>query len=262
MNFAVKRILVTGGSSGIGKALVRELYQRGARWFAVIGRDPAKMQVLKSEFPEAELFLLNADLAEPKAAAMSIEQLKERWDSLDILINNAGVVSAGPLEDIPDGDIVAMQNINVTSLILLTKHALSLLKQSQEAAVINISSGLGLIGMAFYTPYAATKAAVRQFSEALRRELNSNTLHVMTVYPTATDTPMMQSVNASGMDSPDTVAEKVIEGLMNKAIEVVMGGERMLENRRLNFEAPLTLDEKLRGNYEAMRQRAAGHRSM
>jgi len=68
MNFADKRILITGGSSGIGKALIGELYQRGARRFAVIGRDPDKMQALKPEFPEAELVLLKADLAEPTTA--------------------------------------------------------------------------------------------------------------------------------------------------------------------------------------------------
>lgn len=262
MNFTDKKILITGGSSGIGKALIAELYRRGARSFAVIGRDRSKMQVLADEFPQAQFIFLAEDLAVPGSAKAGIAQLRQHWNSLDILINNAGVVSAGPLEAISDEDIVAMQNINVTGLILLTKHALPLLKQSHEAAIINVSSGLGLIGMAFYTPYAATKAAVKQFSEALRRELDSNIIHVMTLYPTATDTPMMRSANASGMDSPGTVAEKAIDGLMNKAVEVVMGGEKMAENRRLNVEATLELDEKLRSGYEAMRQRATGHRSM
>jgi len=262
MNFTDKKILITGGSSGIGKALIAELHRRGARSFAVIGRDESKMQDLTTAFPEARFILLTGDLADPGTAKASVAQLRQSWDSLDILINNAGVVSAGPLEDISDEDIIAMQNINVTGLILLTKHSLPLLKASKEAAIINVSSGLGLIGMAFYTPYVSTKAAVKQFSEALRRELDSRSIHVMTLYPTATDTPMMQSANASGMDSPETVAERAIEGLMNKAIEVVMGGEKMLENRQLNVEAPLKLDEKLRGGYQAMRQRATGHRSM
>jgi len=262
MEFAGKKILISGGSSGIGKAIIAELYQRGARQFAVIGRDPEKMESLKAAFPEGNFLLLPGDLAAPSIAKNSISRIKEEWNALDIVINNAGVVSAGPLEAISDEDIVNMQQINVTSLILLTKYALPLLKQSSEAAVINVSSGLGLIGMAFYTPYAATKAAVRQFSEALRRELNSRTIHVMTVYPTATDTPMMKSANATGMDSPALVAARTVEGLLNKDIEVIMGGERMLENRKLNFEAPLQLDEKLKANYDAMAKRAAGHRAM
>lgn len=262
MNFAAKKILITGGSSGIGKAMIAELYRRGARQFAVIGRDEAKMQALQEDFPEAGFVFITADLAEPASAQKSIDNLRQHWDNLDILINNAGVVSAGALESISDEDIIQMQNINVTGLILLTKHALPLLKQSSQAAIMNVSSGLGLIGMAFYVPYAATKAAVRQFSEALRRELNGVPIHVMTLYPTATETPMMKTANASSMDSPELVAAKAIDGLVKQDIEVIMGGEKMLENRKLNFEAPLELDEKLKAGYEAMQQRASGHRSM
>lgn len=262
MDFTTKKILITGGSSGIGKALIAELYGRGARQFAVIGRDLEKMRALQQAFPEGRFLFIAGNLAEPASVRDSIDRIGKEWGGLDILINNAGVVSAGALETISDEDIVNMQNINVTGLILLTKHALPLLRQSSEAAIMNVSSGLGLIGMAFYVPYAATKAAVRQFSEALRRELNGTPIHVMTVYPTATDTPMMKTANASGMDSPELVASRSVKGLAGNAIEVVMGGDRMLENRRLNFEAPLELDEKLRANYEAMAKRAEGHRSM
>ena len=254
--------MITGGSSGIGKAMIAELYRRGVRQFAVIGRNGAKLQALQQEFPEATFILITADFAESASAQKSIEHIQHQWNSLDILVNNAGVVSAGPLESISDEDITRMQMINVAGPILLTKHALPLLKQSSEAAIMNVSSGLGLVGMAFYAAYAATKAAVKQFSEALRRELNSDTIHVMTLYPTATDTPMMKSANATGMDSPALVAARTVEGLVNKDIEVIMGGERMLENRKLNFEAPLQLDEKLKANYDAMAKRSAGHRSM
>lgn len=262
MKFENKRILVTGGASGIGKALIAAFYHRGARQFAVLGRDKTKMETLKSAFPQAHFLFLIADLAQPSELKAVFEGLPAEWNVLDILVNNAGVVSAGALETISDDDIIAMQHINVTSLIILTKYALPRLRRSNEAAIINVSSGLGLIGMAFYTPYAATKAAVCRFSEALRRELNNPSIHVMTLYPTATDTPMMRTAGASGMDRPEDVAEKTIQGLINREIEVIMGGEKMLVNRKLNFEGPLELDEKLKANYETMRQRASAHRSM
>jgi short-subunit dehydrogenase len=262
MKFDNKKILITGGSSGIGKALITSFYHRGARQFAVIGRDEAKMQTLKRTFPDADFIFLVANLANPKGLKTVVDHLAGQWNKIDILINNAGVVSAGALESISDDDIIHMQQINVSSLIILTKYALPLLRQSDDAAIINVSSGLGIIGMAFYTPYAATKAAVRQFSEALRRELNGQPIHVMTLYPTATDTPMMRSAGASGMDSPEDVAERTIEGLLGRQLEVIMGGDKMLENRKLNFEDPATLDERLKGNYEVMKQRATGHRSM
>lgn len=262
MNIKEKKILITGGSSGIGKAIIAELYRLGARDIAVVGRDPEKLKKLGTEFPDASFIYLEGDVADLEKIKDFTKEIKANWGKLDILINNAGVVSAGPLEQISDEDIVAMQNINVTGLILLTKYTLPLLKASSEAAIMNISSGLGLVGMPFYAPYAATKAAVRQFSEALRRELIDAPIHVMTVYPTATDTPMMRTANTGGgMDAPELVAAHAIQGLLNKQIDVMMG-DAMQQNRKLNFEAPLQLDEKLKERYEAMKQRANGHRAM
>jgi NAD(P)-dependent dehydrogenase (short-subunit alcohol dehydrogenase family) len=262
MNFETKKILITGGSSGIGKAIIAKLYLLGARDIAVMGRDLRKMETLGAAFPDARFLYLKSDVSDLANIKTSIEKINQQWNALDILINNAGVVSAGALEQISDDDIIAQQNINTTGLILLTKHALPLLKKSSEAAIINVSSGLGLIGMAFYAPYAATKAAVRQFSEALRRELIGQPIHVMTVYPTATDTPMMHTAAATGMDTPEMVAARAIDGLINKEIDVIMGGDAMQQNRKLNFENPLALDEKLKERYDAMRQRASRHRAM
>lgn len=262
MNFENQKILITGGSSGIGKAMIARLYEMGARDIAVIGRDRHKLEALGTSFPDARFIYLDGDVSNPANIKAAIVKIEQAWDSLDILINNAGVVSAGPLEEISDEDIIAMQNINTTGLILLTKHALPLLKKSPAAVVMNVSSGLGLVGMAFYTPYAATKAAVRQFSEALRRELTGLSIHVMTVYPTATDTPMMHTAKTSGMDTPELVASQAIEGLIHKEIDIIMGGQAMLQNRKLNFEAPLQLDEKLQERHSAMKDRATGHRAM
>lgn len=262
MNFEEKKILITGGSSGIGKAIIAELYRLGARNIAVIGRDPEKLKKLGTEFPDSSFIYLEGDVANLEKIKEFTEEIKEKWGTLDILINNAGVVSAGQLEEISDEDIIAQQNINVTGLILLTKYALPLLKASNEAAIMNVSSGLGLIGLPFYAPYAATKAAIRQFSEALRRELKDFPIHVMTIYPTATDTPMMATADASNMDTPKAVAESAILGLLNHEIDVFRGGEQMLKNRKLNFDNPVEYDEKVKGMYDAMLKRAAKHRAM
>jgi NAD(P)-dependent dehydrogenase (short-subunit alcohol dehydrogenase family) len=262
MNFEEKKILITGGSSGIGKAIIAELYRLGARDIAIVGRDPEKMKKLGTEFPEASFSYLEGNVADLGKIKGFTTEIKAKWGKLDILINNAGVVSAGPLEQISDEDIIAQQNINVTGLILLTKYALPLLKASNEAAIMNVSSGLGLIGMPFYAPYAATKAAVRQFSEALRRELKDFPIHIMTVYPVATDTPMMATANAGNMDTAEAVASNAIKGLLNGEIDVFMGGEQLLSNRKLNFDDPLGYDEKVKGMYDAMLERAKNHRAM
>jgi short-subunit dehydrogenase len=262
MNFENKKVLITGGSSGIGKALISELYNNGVRTIAVLGRDRSKMESLKTTYPEVNFLFLKGDVSKLDDIKELIQLIGKEWDKIDILINNAGVVSAGALEDISDEDIIAQQNINTTGLILLTKHALPLLKKSKDAAIINVSSGLGLIGMPFYATYAATKAAVKQFSEAMRRELKDHPIHVMTVYPTATDTPMMESASSKNMDTPELVAKKTLDGLKNKEIDVILGGEQRIQDNKDNFNDPLGFDKKVNSMYETMKTRAKKHRSM
>ncbi len=261
-NFENKNILITGGSSGIGKALIAEFHENGASTFAVVGRNVDKMKKLQSEFPNVEFSFIQADVSKLDDIKEIINSVKKEWKQIDILINNAGVVSAGALEETSDEDIIAQQNINTTGLILLTKYALPLLKKSEDSAIINISSGLGLIGMPFYTTYAATKAAVKQFSEALRRELKDFPIHVMTVYPTATDTPMMESASSKNMDTPKMVAEDTVKGLKNTEIDVIMGGKERKENNIENFKNPLEFDKKVSSMYDSMKERASKHRSM
>lgn len=262
MDFKHKKILITGGSSGIGKALLNELYQKGARNFAIVGRNLEKMQALKSDFPEANFLFLQGDLGKPEEIRTMMTKLTQKWDSLDILINNAGVVSAGAFEEMGDDDIIAQQNINVTGLLLTTKHALPLLKKSKEAVILNVSSGLGLIGLPFYVAYATTKAAVHQFSEALRRELKDYPIHVMTVYPTGTDTQMMETAKTGELDTPELVAQKAIDGMIEKKIEVILGGEQRLKDRKNNFENPLEFDKKVEKMYDGIKKQATEHRSM
>ncbi|MGS0748725.1 SDR family NAD(P)-dependent oxidoreductase [Halpernia sp. GG3] len=169
-NFQNKKIAISGGGSGIGKSLIAELYKAGARDFAVIGRTEEKLKALESEFPEADFLLFGGDVSQPKDLKDFIQKITEKWDALDFLINNAGIVSAGLIEDISDDDIIAQINTNVTGLILMTKYALPLLKKSPEAAILNVSSNLALIGLPFYATYAATKGAVKVFSEAFEKE--------------------------------------------------------------------------------------------
>ena len=262
MNLTDKKVLITGGSSGIGRAIVEALYQSGTRNFAVAGRDESKLKQLGKDFPDAAFLYLHGNVGNPTDVKAFMAKVDQEWAGLDILINNAGVVSAGALEDISDEDIISQIDINVTGLILLTKHALVLLKKSPEAAIINVSSGLGIIGLPFYATYAAAKAGTVNFSEALRRELQDFPIQVMTVYPTATDTPMMKTANTSNMDTPEAVAESTIKGLLAGEIDVFRGGTQMLENRKLNFEHPLEYDEKVKGMYDSMKERASKHRAM
>lgn len=262
MKFQDKKVLLTGGSSGIGKALITALVKQGVEHIAVMGRKQGPLDVLQFEYPAIDLHIIQGDVANVEDLNKAIATIEDTWGSLDMLINNAGVVSAGLLADLSDEDIINQININVTGLILLTKKALPLLKQSTEGALVNVSSGYGYIAMPFYSVYAATKAAVGQFSDAMRRELHQYPLHVMTVYPTATATPMMEKAVVKNMDTPEHVANATIEGLLNKEINVILGGEERKQQIRQNFLEPEKIDEVAAANFDALRERTKNHRSM
>lgn len=262
MDLKHKKAVVTGGSAGIGKAIIKELISHGVEDFAVIGRSQDKLEALEEEFEDINFVLVSGDVSKLEDIERFVEIVNINWDRIDLLINNAGVVSASALEDISDKDIINQININLTGLILLTKKALPLLLKSEEAALINISSGLGYIAKPFYSVYAATKAGVRHFSEAMRRELIFENIHVMTVYPTATDTDMMTNAKVDNMDSPELVAKKSLEGLLNKEINVILGGEQRLKDIDTNFNHPLDIDESVKENYEAYKSRTEDHRAM
>ncbi len=262
MELKNKKVLITGGSAGIGKAIVKELIDNGVTDFAVVGRKKEALEDLQSEFPNASFIIIPADVSKQEDLNRIAEKITSAWGSLDLLVNNAGVVSAGKLQDISDEDIVNQININLTGLILLTKKTLPLLLKSKDAAIMNISSGLGNVAMPFYSVYAATKAAVKHFSEALRRELLKETVHVMTVYPTATDTDMMTTANMGKMDGPETVAKASIDGLLKAEIDVILGGQEKKEQVSTNFNNPEKIDEMVRKNMESLKERTKSHRSM
>ncbi|NEN25378.1 SDR family oxidoreductase [Cryomorpha ignava] len=262
MDFKDKHILITGATAGIGKALLEELMNRGADKIAVLARNQEKLDALKTEFPKVEILAVSADVSNPKDLDRAISEIEKTWGALDILINNAGVVSAGALEDISDEDIVNQVAINLTGPILLTKKCLHLLKKSNEGAIVNVSSGLGFIAWPFYNVYAATKAGIRQFSDALRRDLYQYPLHIMTIYPTATETPMMKNAAVENMDDPKMVARVSLDGLINKEHHVIFGGEQRLIDIELNHSDPDVIDRKAIERYDALRERTEKHRAM
>lgn len=262
MDLRDKKVLITGGSAGIGKALVEELTERGVQHIAVMGRRKEPLEDLKSTFKSANLLTIQGNVAQVADLDNAISIITKEWGELDILINNAGVVSASLLAELSDEDIINQININVTGLILLTKKSLPLLKKSKEGAIMNMSSGYGYIAMPFYSVYAASKAAVRQFSDAMRRELHQYPLHIMTVYPSATDTPMMKNAKLGEMDKPEAVAKASVEGMLNKEINVILGGQPREEQIKINFMEPEKIDAFAVANFEKLREVTENHRAM
>jgi short-subunit dehydrogenase len=173
----------------------------------------------------------------------------EKLGGLDILINNAGGVRAGRLEDTTEAEIRAMIEVDLVAPILLTRAALPALRASKDGLVVNVTSGIALVAAPFYATYAGVKGGLAKFGESLRRELKGEGVHVMTVYPGATDTPMMRSSRAGPelgftREPASAVAAAVIEGMEQDAFEVIRGGEARAKMIALNREDPAALDKR------------------
>jgi uncharacterized oxidoreductase len=268
MKIEGKRVLITGGSSGIGLALAHAFLSRGAN-VVVTGRRPDALahalQALQETAPSVSSIV--ADVTTPDGRAATIAQAVAALGGLDILVNNAGGVRAGRLENISENELLAMIDVDLVAPILLTRAALPALRASGEAMVVNIASGIALIGAPFYATYAATKAGLARFGEALRRELKGEGIHVLTAYPGATDTPMMQS-NRAGADlgfsrePASTVANAIVEGIEADAFEVIRGGETRARMTALNRDDPAAVDERFLGLKPALEEAVKDHSAL
>src|SRR5690606_39982076 len=116
MELKNKKVLITGGSAGIGKAIIKELIKHGVRDIAVVARKKEPLALLKTELNAINILNIQADISVIEDLNKVVSVISREWGSVDILINSAGVVSAGLLTEQSDDDVIGQININVTGL--------------------------------------------------------------------------------------------------------------------------------------------------
>jgi len=175
-----RTILITGCSSGIGRALALEFHRRGHSVWA----SARKIESL-NELKEKGMHVLVLDVTDANSIQTAANQLKQEAGKLDVLVNNAGYACIGPVAELPLPALRAQFETNVLGQIALTQAVLPLLRHPSGAQIVNLGSVSGILTTPFAGAYCASKAALHLLSDALRMELAPFKIQVITVQPGA-----------------------------------------------------------------------------
>lgn len=179
--FENKIVVVTGGTDGIGKALVAEFLERGAK-VSTCARTAEKLETLENEFFGKSLFTMVADVSKEGDCKNFIEATIQKFNGIDILINNAGISMRGMFQETTLETLRRVMDINFWGTVYCTKFALdSILKN--KGTIVGMSSVAGYRGLPGRSGYSASKFAVNGWLEALRTELLETGVNVMWVCP-------------------------------------------------------------------------------
>jgi NAD(P)-dependent dehydrogenase (short-subunit alcohol dehydrogenase family) len=211
MRLAGRRVLVIGGASGIGRAIVLRAVREGATVaVADVDSDAAEATASQARDEGGKAASIAMDVADEASVKEGIDAAVRELGGLDVLINTAGVLSMGLVEEFPAGDWDRVLAVNARGQFLAVKHAVPALKESDAASIITLGSAAGIKGGPGATAYSASKGAVIAFSRALAVELSPQGIRVNALCPGWVDTAFNQP--AYDMMGGDSKVTEFVEG--------------------------------------------------
>jgi NAD(P)-dependent dehydrogenase (short-subunit alcohol dehydrogenase family) len=202
---AGKVALVTGGTLGIGAAIVQLFAREGAQVAFCARRRAAGLRLEAKLAAEGlNVSFWPADVAAEAEVRNVIVRTVKRYGRLDVVVNNAGVSASAPLEATSLKEWQRVVENNLTSMFLVCKHAIPYLRRSGAGSIINLGSTYGVVGAPGSAVYAVTKAAAINLSRTLAAELAPDRIRVNALCPGATDTPLHRRWRASQPDPEDS----------------------------------------------------------
>jgi 3-dehydrosphinganine reductase len=237
MDLFEKNVIISGGSSGIGFAIAKQLARSGAHLTLLARRkdllqEAAGLLEKEKASPIQRLDVIAADVSDFQSLKLAMDNSHQPFD---VLINSAGVAYPGLFLEMDTEIFKNVMEINYLGTVNLTKLIAPGMISQKSGHIVNISSIGALLGIYGYTAYAPSKFAVRGFSHCLRAELEPLGIHVSIVYPPDTDTPQLafersripeitRKINeGGGILSPEKVAETIITGIKKKRFVIIPG---------------------------------------
>lgn len=193
-DFGQKRVLVTGGTSGIGEGTAIAFAEAGAR-VVITGRNEERGSAIvdaRAANSAGLIHFIQGDVSNAEQCASIVAQAVELLGGLDIVVNSAGILHHATVEETTDEQWHETMNVNVSGVFYICRAAIPHLKQ-QGGCIVNIASDAALTGNEHLTAYCASKGAVLQMSRAMARDYAGNNIRVVPVCPGDVDTPMLRN---------------------------------------------------------------------
>jgi len=226
MNIKGNTVLITGGATGIGLALAETLVKADNR-VIICGRREKRLNEAKEKIPA--LYIRKCDVTDDSDRRNLLKWVKDNFKNLNMLVNNAGIQKMVDFTTGAEGLFTRGDEIttNLVAPLYMTAQFVPLLMAQKEAAVINVSSGLGFVPIAAMPVYCATKAALHSFTVSLRHQLKETSVKVFEVIPPAVETELGRSEGDEepgypGM-KPAQLAQAVFEALARDEFEIPVG---------------------------------------
>jgi uncharacterized oxidoreductase len=232
MKLNQRTILITGGTSGIGFELAKQLLQRG-NTVIVTGRDPQKLAATGKAL--TGVHTLQSDVSSPEAISALEQTVCAQFPALDVLINNAGIMRNLDLnQERGLEDVTREIEINFSGPVRMIQQFLTHLKTRPDALIVNVSSGLAFIPFPASPVYSGTKAALHSYTQSLRVQLAGSRVTVVELAPPGVETPLFRGEFAEemkgekGMDVT-TLAQRAIAGIEAGKLEIRPGLSNVLK---------------------------------
>ena len=190
MSFREKVVLITGGTSGIGRATAIAFAKEDAR-VVIVGRNEERGKQVVNLIRElgGDAIFIKADVSSEKDVSKMIKTVVGKYGRIDILVNNAGVILVKPITEMTEEDFYYMIDVNIKGVFLCIKHAIPYMPRG--GVIINVASILGHVGAKNCSIYCATKGAVIAMTKALAWELAPKGIRVVSISPGSVETPML-----------------------------------------------------------------------
>lgn len=225
--FESKRAVITGGSSGAGKALAEALLARGAH-VVLVARDAGKLEAAKAELAAradaSRIETLACDVSSAEQVEAAFSALVSRVGSVDLLINSAGILREGRFDQAPLSEYRQLLDVNFFGVLHCVRALLPVLRQQPRAAIVNVASVAGLLGVYGYAPYCAAKHALLGLSETMRIELRGSGVRVHVVCPPEFDSPMVRDLEGRRSSANLAMAQMLGVLPVEEVVRAVMHG--------------------------------------